>query len=69
MQVLMTIDTGSDFPVHVKEALETYAQGAQRLFTQNKEERRGTKTALWRYRSRSDGTTRAVNIFRGEQRR
>ncbi|KAK0558419.1 hypothetical protein OC844_005166 [Tilletia horrida] len=61
----MVIDCGDDFPANVRAALEAYRQSPS---TSAKfSESTGT---LWRYRPRTDGhgTTRALNIYKGQQR-
>lgn len=52
--ISMTIDRGSDFPQAIQDKLNTFSKGSN---------------GLWRWRERKQGgTTRAVNIYRGEQR-
>ncbi|KAK0526126.1 hypothetical protein OC842_005285 [Tilletia horrida] len=61
----MVIDCGDDFPANVRAALEAYRQSPST--SAKSSESTGT---LWRYRPRSDGhgTTRALNIYKGQQR-
>jgi hypothetical protein len=57
-EVLMTVDRGSDFTKKEQEKLDLYAAQASG----------GQGHSLWRYRERKEGTTRAVNIYRGQER-
>ncbi|KAE8265840.1 hypothetical protein A4X09_0g6506 [Tilletia walkeri] len=56
----MVIDRGEDFPSPIQDALEAYDR-ASPLSAQH---------SMWRYRSRTDGhgTTRAVNLYKGQLR-
>jgi hypothetical protein len=57
--VLMTVDRGSDFSAKEQKAMDIFARSNGDL--------KGGHS-LWRYRNRPEGTTRAVNIYRGEHR-
>lgn len=54
-KVMMTVDKGSDFTNQIQEKLNVYSQPSQ-------------NHSLWRFRQRKDGTTKAVNIYRGQER-
>ncbi|PWN34368.1 Ribokinase-like protein [Meira miltonrushii] len=54
-KVMMTVDRGSDFTSEIQEKLDIYSKPDQ-------------PHSLWRFRQRKDGTTKAVNIYRGEER-
>ncbi|UZJ52116.1 hypothetical protein CBS101457_001436 [Exobasidium rhododendri] len=59
-EVLMTIDRGSDFTAKNQQRLDMYSQSREG-------EGQGSHS-LWRYRDRQELTTRAVNIYRGQER-
>lgn len=54
-KVMMTVDRGSDFTADIQEKLNAYSHSSQ-------------SHSLWRFRQRKDGTTKAVNIYRGQER-
>ncbi|KAK0570054.1 hypothetical protein OC861_000361 [Tilletia horrida] len=60
-QLSMVIDRGDDFPAPVQADLQRY-EASDKVETENK--------SMWRYRQRGDGygTTRALNIYKGQQR-
>ena len=55
--VLMTVDRGEDFSEKEQAALDLYSLPCL-----------GNRHSLWRYRDRKEQTTRAVNVYRGQQR-
>lgn len=54
-KVMMTVDRGSDFTNDIQEKLDVYSQPSQ-------------PHSLWRFRQRKDRTTKAINIYRGQER-
>lgn len=54
-KLMMTVDRGSDFTKSIQETLNMYSKPSQ-------------THSLWRFRQRKDGTTKAVNIYRGQER-
>lgn len=61
-EVLAVIDRGNDFADSGYQAtLDHYAASSSPIPP-------SSRTALWKWRDRKDGTTKAVNVYRGEQR-
>ncbi|SPO26480.1 related to MAK32 protein [Ustilago trichophora] len=58
-ELCMIVDRGSDWRVEDQAVLDQF----NRTVIPNHDER-----SMWHFRSRPDGTTRAVNIYKGEQR-
>lgn len=56
---MMIIDRGRDFSAKEQQMMDHYARST----SQHQDHHR-----LWRYRDRGEETTRAVNIYRGEER-
>ncbi|SPO26760.1 related to MAK32 protein [Ustilago trichophora] len=58
-ELCMIVDRGCDWKLQDQSVLDRF----NRTVTPNHQER-----SMWHFRSRPDGTTRAVNIYKGEQR-
>jgi len=65
----MVIDKGIDFPADIEAALAHYSRSANNETTSAPSDS-SSSTMMWKYRARIDGhgTTRALNIYKGQQR-
>lgn len=59
-KVLSIIDAGPDFTSNLRDKLESFNAGSGGS---------AASEGMWAWRQRKDGTTRAVNIYRGEYRK